>query len=176
MEGEGVTTASQLFALVQKQEGRLTSELAAMVGKCPSNVSATLRDIQKNGWIVSRLEKRTGARGAPFFARWYLTEKGRTVPYPAMPYMDTPDRIMALLGESAVPVEAVAQQLGRRYHTVRSAVRRMQERADVETYTERGVLYVRRPLGELEDDGWQPPTQYMSAARAYALGLKGVAA
>ncbi|MCO4101101.1 MAG: hypothetical protein HEQ38_17240 [Gemmatimonas sp.] len=170
------TTGSRLFAMVSAEEGRTTSALAALLGQRSANVSSTLKDIERNGWIVSRLENRTGARGAPFFARWYLTEKGRTVPYPAMPYMDTPDRIMALLGESAVPVEAVAQQLGRSYHTVRSAVRRMQERADVETYTERGVLYVRRPLGELEDDGWQPPTQYMSAARAYALGLKGAAA
>lgn len=166
-----MTTASQLFALVHKQEGRLTSELAAMVGKCPSNVSSSLRDMQKNGWIVSRMERRIGSSGAPFFARWYLTEKGRTVPYPALPYMDTPAKIKAVLGESAVPVEHVAERVGRSYHTIRSAILRMERRREVETYTEGGVLYVRWPLAPLDDDEAWTPQPWVSSIRARALGL-----
>ena len=171
-----VTTPSvsaQLLSLVCEHEGRTTSELAAIVGRTGKTCSALLRDLRQNGWVAARFHANLGA-GCPKLARWYATDKARTHTRPQLPYMDTPALILAALTDTARPVESVADAIGRPYHGVRSAVRRMEGRREVETYTEGGVLFVRK-LEELEDDGWTPPAQYVSGTRAVILGLRRAA-
>lgn len=166
------TVSHTLFLALKRRDGQTTAELAARVRMASKHCSALLGDLEQNGWVTRTLTLRRVGRGGPKLAQWFLTDKARTQTRTPLPYRDTAVHVLAALTGGTRSVRELTAITGRPRRTVAHAVRRLAERYEVETYTERNVLYVRKPLGELDDDGWTPPTTYISAARAYALGLK----
>ena len=64
-------------------------------------------------------------------------------------------------------IAALADALGRPRPTIEGAVRRLTAAGKLEV-SRRGRQYIVRP--PLEDDGWQPPAQYVGGTRAAILG------
>lgn len=152
-----------------------TADIARALRRSSASMNAALTHLERTGWIERR-EYPTG-RGGSVRLKWTLTAKARREPYaPGLPYTDTPERILELVtGDSAWTIRHLCETMQRPYETVRRAADRLTREGKLEKVVESHVSYYSRPLLD-EDDGWQPPAQYVSALRAQILGLRKRAA
>lgn len=148
-----------------------TRQVAAAMHRAAHTVSATLWHLYRVGWL-DKIE-RDGPRGGRKALFWALSAKAKQEPYaPGLPYTDTPERVMALVtDDSAWTIRRLTDTMQRPYETVRRAVQRLIRDGELVMHYEDGAIVVTRPLLD-DDDDWQPPTTYISASRAYALGLR----
>ncbi len=148
-----------------------TGQIAKALHRAPNTISSSLWHLENMGWL-HKVEQHN-PRGYRPTLLWKLTAKARNEPYaPGLPYTDTPERVMALIvDDGAWTIRELADRLQRPYETVRRACQRLVKSGELQqTYNHEGCVVLMRPL--LDDDGWTPPTNYMTAARAYALGLR----
>lgn len=164
-----MTLTAQLAALILQHPGISTPDLATRSGKDGHTVRGVLADLVHHGWVSRDVRRVVGRRAGGRVTLWYPTHKLRTERYPEATYFDTAAQVAALVTESGVTLQQLAEALQRPRSTVEGAVRRLTRAGKVQT-VRRGRRYL--VCLPLEDDGWTPPTHYIGGTRAKILGLR----
>lgn len=165
----GTSFTGQLIAHLLAHPGQRVATIADTFGKTRPQIRAMLMYLASHQWVYSRSERRYGQGGRPEMS-WYPTEKAKTTPYVEPVPSDTQDRVLeALQNGGALTLADIARSVDRPYESIRRALRTLASRGTIEKlYGPDGASYA----VPLDDDGWSPPTTYISASRAYALGLR----
>jgi predicted transcriptional regulator len=169
-----VTLTGQIATVIRAHgaKGIVTTDLAREVGATRGTVHGVLVRLLRGGWVRREAQRiYVNGRGRGVTA-WVPTSKLCEQPYPGAYYLDTPARVLALVTDAGITTHQLAEEIGRPLPTIQAAVRRLLAAGKVEAswrMTGRVHRYVLRP--PLEDDGWQPPAQYVGGTRAKILGM-----
>lgn len=165
-----MTLTGQIATVIRAHglKGIVTTDLAREVSATTNMVHGLLVDLVRAGWVRRETRRVHGYGRVRCVSAWYPTAKLREQPYPAAQYFDTAARVLELVTEAGTTIAALADALGRPRPTIEGAVRRLTAAGKLEV-SRRGRQYIVRP--PLEDDGWQPPAQYVGGTRAKILGM-----
>lgn len=167
-----VSKSHRIVAMVHASRGGMTARMIAdrlYQDYKTTDITALCASLVRRGFL--KVETRPSIElGRP--VNWYLATDKPHVPRPGWANVAEPVREV-LERDGPLSVADLAYRAGRSRRAVSDALYRMRDAGEV-TVTRQGST-CRWAIVDDEDDGWQPPTQYVSALRAQILGLKRAA-
>jgi len=167
--GDPLAISHQVLALVREYPEITNKQLAHRTGVNLHTIESTVRRLQSQGLIRGEKRRIPNGNGAPLTFVWVASDHDA----PPICRYDTDARVLEALQHGPSTVKRLSDALQRSENTVAWSVRRLIKQGKAMRTIENGKRLIAIVLPDEDDeDDWQPPTQYMTAARAYALGLK----